>query len=64
MITNPGLIRKLGTTRSGSGEAFLTADSGEFFTADNMQFMVKQEINMRETAVAPKTNYTLAITLS
>ena len=41
MIVNVGLGRKLGTTRSGAGEAFLTADSGEFFTADNMQFMVK-----------------------
>ena len=41
MIINPGLIRKLGTTRSGSGVAFLTADAGEFFTSDNMQFMVK-----------------------
>lgn len=40
MIINIGLIRKLGTTRSGSGEAFLAAD-GEFFTADNMQFMVR-----------------------
>ena len=41
MIVNVGLGRKLGTTRSGAGEAFLTADAGEFFTADNMQFMVK-----------------------
>ena len=40
MLINIGLIRKLGTTRSGSGTAFLTADAGELFTADNMQFMV------------------------
>lgn len=40
MIVNIGLIRKLGTTRSGAGESFLTADSGEFFTADNSQFLV------------------------
>ena len=42
MIVNIGLIRKLGTVRSGGGEAFLTSDSGEFFTSDNQQFMVKQ----------------------
>lgn len=41
MIINPGIIRKLGTTRSGSGESFETSDQQEFFTADNMQFMVK-----------------------
>ncbi len=42
MIVNIGLIRKLGTTRSGAGIDFITADSGEFFTADNTQFMVKE----------------------
>lgn len=41
MIVNIGLIRKLGTVRSGSGETFLTANSAEFFTADNVQFMVR-----------------------
>ena len=41
MIVNIGLIRRLGTVRSGGGEAFLTADLDEFFIADNMQFMVK-----------------------
>lgn len=40
MIVNIGLIRKLGTVRSGSGEAFETSDEQEFFTSDNMQFMV------------------------
>lgn len=39
MIVNVGLGRKLGTTRSGAGVAFLTADAGEFFTSDNKQFM-------------------------
>ena len=40
MIVNIGLIRKLGTTRSGTGTSFLTADVGEFFTSDNKQFLV------------------------
>ena len=40
MIVNIGLIRKLGTTRSGGGTTFLTSDKMEFFTADNQQFLV------------------------
>jgi hypothetical protein len=40
MLVNIGLIRKLGTTRSGAGVDFTTSDGDEFFTSDNQQFLV------------------------
>ena len=42
MIVNIGLIRKLGTTRSGAGIDFITADGDELFTSDNQQFLVAE----------------------